>query len=300
MARKRERASMFEGFAQQRIAVTGAEINLVAGGSGPPLLCLHGYPQTHVMWHRIAPQLAERFSVVMPDLRGYGDSSKPPEGDDHAGYSKRVMAQDQVEVMAALGHETFFVAGHDRGGRVAYRMAFDHPEKVRKLAILDVLPTWERFDRVNKEIAYDAYHWFFLAQPRGLPETLIGGAPEFYLRDVFRRWGGTTDYVTPEAFAEYLRCFSDPETIRASCADYRAGYHVDHLHDADNRERGDKIQCPVHVLWGGGGMAHKSVLLEIWRGWAETVTGRPIDCGHFLPEEAPAETLRELLDFFGA
>ncbi len=291
---------MFEGFKAQRIAANGVEINLVSAGSGPPLLCLHGYPQTHVMWHQIAPRLAEQFSVVIPDLRGYGDSSKPPEGEDHAAYSKRVMAQDMVEVMAALGHDAFFVAGHDRGGRVAYRMAFDHPDKVLKLTILDVLPTWERFNRVNREIAYDAYHWFFLAQPDGLPEALIGGAPEFFLRDVFRRWGGGTDYVTREAFAEYLRCFSNPETIRASCADYRAGYHVDHLHDAANRERGERIQCPVHVLWGGGGMAHKSVLLEIWRDWATTVTGRPIDCGHFLPEEAPEETLRELLGFFGA
>ena len=290
---------MFEGFDQQRIAVSGVEINLRVGGSGPPLLCLHGYPQSHVMWHRVAPQLAERFSVVLPDLRGYGDSSKPPEGEDHSGYSKRAMARDQIEVMAALGHESFFVAGHDRGGRVAYRMAFDHPEKVRRLAILDVLPTWERFERLDKKIAYDAYHWFFLAQPGDLPETLIGGAPEFYLHDVFRRWGGGTDFVAPEAFAEYLRCFRNPETIRASCADYRAGYHVDHLHDAENRQRGERITCPVHVLWGGGGMPHKSVLLKVWRDWAKTVTGRSLDCGHFLPEEAPDATLRELLKFFG-
>ena len=291
---------MFEEFERERIATGGAEINLVRGGSGPPLLCLHGYPQSHVMWHKIAPALARNFTVVIPDLRGYGDSSKPPAGDDHAGYSKRAMAQDQVEVMAALGHENFFLAGHDRGGRVAYRMAFDHPDRVLKLAILDVLPTWERFERVNKEIAYDAYHWFFLPQPGGLPETLIGANPEFYLRDVFRRWGGDTDYVTPEAFAEYLRCFSDPETIRASCADYRAGYHVDHLHDAADRERGHKIQCPVHVLWGSGGMDHKKILVEIWQDWAETVTGAPIACGHFLPEEAPQDTLAELLAFFSS
>ena len=287
---------MFEDFENRRVEVSGAEINAVTGGDGPPLLLLHGYPQTHVMWHEVAPGLAEDFTVVATDLRGYGDSSKPAGGEDHAGYSKRTMAQDQVEVMERLGFEGFHVAGHDRGGRVAHRMALDRPERVEKLAVLDIAPTHTMYTTTDMEFARAYYHWFFLIQPYDLPETLIGSAPEYYLRKKIGQWGGDKTAFTSEAFAEYLRCFT-PETIHASCEDYRASASIDLAHDEEDLER--KLPCPVLALWGEKGfVAEKYDVISTWREKAGDVRGRSLPCGHFLPEEAPGRTLAGLREFF--
>jgi len=288
---------MFEGFEQARVETGGAAINLVHGGDGPPLLLLHGYPQCHVMWHKIAPVLAERFTVVASDLRGYGDSAKPASDDSHAAYSKRASARDQVEAMERLGFDAFFVAGHDRGGRVGHRMALDHPRRVRKLAVLDIVPTHKIFSTVSRPVAEGYYHWFFLIQPNGLPEHLIGGDPEFYLRQKLGRWGADPAAFTPEAVAEYVRCFSDPATIHASCEDYRAAATIDLEHD--EADMGTKVACPLLVLWGAKGLMEKHFdVLATWRERAADVRGRALPCGHFLPEEAPAKTAAALAEFF--
>jgi haloacetate dehalogenase len=287
---------MFEGFERKQIETSGATINLVAGGSGPPVLLLHGYPESHVMWHRVAPALANEHSVVAMDLRGYGDSSKPPGGDDHAGYSKRAMALDGVEVMRALGHERFAVVGHDRGARVAYRMALDHPASVTKLAVLDILPTYEVYRSVNRLIATAYYHWFFLIQPYDLPERLIGADPQYFFRTALGRWsGGGIEVFAEEALAEYLRCFSDPATVHATCEDYRAGATLDFAHDAEDLGK-RKIACPTLALYGRGVALFKP--LEVWPEWADDVRGFELPCGHFLPEEAPDETVAALREFF--
>jgi haloacetate dehalogenase len=285
---------MFEGFQERQIASSGAEIHLRLGGDGPPLLLLHGYPQTSAMWHRVAPALARRFTVVAADLRGYGGSSKPPAGPDHAAYSKRAMAADMVEVMAALGFPAFAVAGHDRGGRVGYRMALDHPAAVTRLAVLDIVPTHTMWRQMGKELAVATYHWLFLAQPDGLPEKLIGADPAWWVREKLRRWAGDPDAFAPEAVAEYVRCFSDPAAIHASCEDYRAGATVDDAHDAADLGR-RRIACSLLVLWGDRGIARQAEdPLAAWRPWADDLRGQGVPAGHFLPEEAPAETLAAL------
>jgi haloacetate dehalogenase len=283
---------MFEGFELTTIDTGEAQIRVRHGGSGPPLLLLHGNPQTHVMWHNIAPRLAQDFTVVAADLRGYGDSSKPPNSADHAAYSKRAMARDQVEVMRHLGFEQFFLAGHDRGARCSYRLALDHPERVRKLAVLDIIPTYESYRRTDMEFALRTWHWFFLAQPADFPERAISRAPEVFFE---RR---PTTFWTPEARAEYWRCYQNPETIRAICEDYRAGVSVDfNMDKADLGAR--KIACPMLVLWGTQSWQTLGWdFLAIWRDWAEDVRGRGIDSGHFLAEEAPEETYAELHAFF--
>jgi haloacetate dehalogenase len=293
---------MFEGFTHERVRTGGAEIDLVRGGAGPPLLLLHGYPQNKAMWHKVAPGLAAHFTVIAPDLRGYGASSHPPDADDHRAYSKRAMAVDQVEVMERLGFRSFFVAGHDRGGRVAYRMALDHPPRVGKLAVLDIVPTYEQFSRVDRHSALAGYHWYFLAQPRGFPERLIGGDPEFFLRHMLGdppalpRPTGRSTYFSDEAFAEYLRCFRDPEVIHATCEDYRAGPTIDYELDEADLAAGRRIQCPMLALWGERGRRRQ--VIETWQKWATDVRGRALPRGHFLAEEAPEETLAELTKFF--
>jgi haloacetate dehalogenase len=298
-AEDQKMADFFPGFEERRIATSGAEINLVTGGSGPPLLLLHGYPQTHVMWRKLAPRLSEEFTLVIPDLRGYGDSSKPQGGPDQINYSKRALAQDQVETMRALGHERFMVAGHDRGARVTHRLVRDHPERIAKAALLDIVPTLYRFETIDQKAAAGSFHWFFLIQGGGLPERLIGAESEFFLRHMLGAWARHPEAFDPAAFAEYLRCFQNPETIRATCDEYRAGAGIDLVHD--RADRGRKVVVPLLVLWGTkSGQGSGYDVLAVWREHAETVSGQAIDSGHFLPEEAPEATYRALREFFAA
>jgi haloacetate dehalogenase len=291
---------MLEGFERRMVEVGGGAICARVGGSGPPLLLLHGYPQTHVMWHRVAPALARRLTVVCADLRGYGDSVKPPSDATHAAYAKRATALDMVELMAALGFERFAVAGHDRGGRVTHRLCLDHPDRVTRAAVLDIVPTATIFAATDQAIATGYYHWFFLIQPEPLPERLIGADPIFYLRTKLGQWSGgrSAGFVAPEAMAEYERCFADPATIHATCEDYRAAATIDLAHDAADADA--RIACPLLVLWGERGLMHRHFdVLASWRAKAAgPVEGRAVPCGHFLPEEAPAETLAELDAFF--
>ena len=292
---------MFEEFSRSQIETSGTTINLVRGGEGPAVLLLHGYPQTHVMWHKIAPRLAERFSVVATDLRGYGDSGKPASDGDLSVYCKRTTAHDQVEVMTELGFESFHLVGHDRGARVGHRLALDHPERVMTFTSLDVVASQAAFDAMDRDLAYSWFHWHLMRQPAPLPETLIGNSAKVYLNFLLDQWTAVEGAIAEGAYREYLRCFSDPETIRATCMDYRA-IVLDLIHD--EADRGRKLRCPMLVLWAGnmptrpgwqtGGRLE---MLASWRERAEDVRGQAIDCGHFLPEEAPEETTRKLLDF---
>ena len=288
---------MFEGFERGRVETPGAEIELVRGGDGPPVLFLHGYPQTHAMWHLVAPRLAEDFTVVATDLRGYGDSSKPFGEEDHSTYSKRAMAADQAAVMDSLGFDSFAVVGHDRGGRVGHRIALDFPERVTRLAVLDIVPTRHVYATVGKDLATAYYHWFFFIQPYDLPETLIGADPVYFLRKKLGGWGTPLETFSPEALAEYERCF-DADTIHASCEDYRAGASIDLTHDDADRNEGRKVVCPLLALWGGRGVVEKTYDVEaVWRGFANDVSGKPLDAGHFLAEERPDDTTQELRAF---
>lgn len=290
---------MFEGFDRRCIDAGEVEINTLVAGDGPPLLLLHGYPQSHVMWRKVAPALAERFTVVVTDLRGYGDSGKPPGDEAHENYSKRRMAADQVNVMAALGFEEFQVAGHDRGGRVTHRMCLDHSARIRRACVMDIVPTHTIFANLNKDVAYGYYHWLFLSQPYDLPERLIGADPDYYLQRKLGHWSAGMEGFEEEAMAEYLRCFSDPATIHASCEDYRAAITIDLEHD--EADLGSRIDCPLLVLWGAKALMHKCYdVLDTWRSKAINPAGCALDYGHFLPEEAPEETLREMLAFFRA
>ncbi len=288
---------MFEDFTTTRITTSGAEIHVVHGGEGPPLLLLHGYPQTHVMWHRVAPALARDFTVVCPDLRGYGDSQRPASAPDHSTYSKRAMAADQVEVMEALGFTRFCVAGHDRGARVTHRMALDHPQRVLRAAVLDIAPTHTMLLRADRHFASGYYHWFFLSQPGGFPETLIGHDPDYFLREKIRRWSAPGAVFEPAAMAEYLRCFRDPAVIHATCEDYRAAVSIDFEHDEADLDR--RIASPLLVLWGARGFVARTYdVLESWRERAADVQGRALDCGHFLPEEQPLAVVEAFRAFF--
>jgi haloacetate dehalogenase len=263
------------------------------------VLLLHGYPQTHAMWHLLVPRLAEDFTVVAADLRGYGDSSKPFGEEDHSTYSKRAMAGDQAAVMESLGLDSFAVVGHDRGGRVAHRMALDYPDRVTKLAVLDIVPTRHIFETVGKELATAYYHWFFYIQPYDLPETLIGGNPSYYLRKKLGGWGTSLETFTQEALAEYERCF-DTATIHASCEDYRASASIELTHDGKDQDEGHKVECPLLALWGGRGVMERLYDVEaVWREYATDVRGKPLDAGHFLAEERPRETIIELKEFLG-
>ncbi|MBV9829325.1 MAG: alpha/beta hydrolase [Alphaproteobacteria bacterium] len=289
-------AAFFPGFQQRRVETSGASINLVTGGSGPPLLLLHGYPETHVMWRKVAPRLAERFTVVVPDLRGYGDSSKPPAGENFAAYSKRALARDQVETMAALGFERFRVAGHDRGARVTHRLLRDYPHLIDRAASLDIVPTLFRFETIDQKAATGSFHWFFLIQPAPFPERMIAAECELFLKKMLGL-SGTPGAHEPEAYAEYLRCFSNPETIRATCDEYRAGATIDLEHD--RADRGRKVAMPLLVLWGErSGQGSGYDMLSVWRQHAEDVTGHAIPSGHFIPEEAPDAVYQALNTFF--
>jgi haloacetate dehalogenase len=287
------------GFTTGRRAAGEVTLNVAVGGAGPPLLLLHGYPQTHAMWHRVAPALARRHTVVAPDLRGYGDSDRPPGGGDHAGYAKRTMARDAVALMRGLGHERFAVAGHDRGARVAHRMALDHPGAVTRAAVLDIVPTLTLFDRTDQAFATAYWHWFFLIQPDGLPERMIGADPDGYLDEILRRWWRGPTPLAPEAVAEYRRCWRDPAVVHASCEDYRAAASIDLAHDRE--DAGRRLACPLLVLWGrAGAMGRMYDVGALWRDRADDVTAVAVPGGHFVAEEAPEETLAALQRFLAA
>jgi haloacetate dehalogenase len=295
----------FEGFRRQEIKTTGATIHVVYGGKGAPVLLLHGIPQTHVLWRKVAPLLAQDFFLVIPDLRGYGDSSKPPGGENHIAYSKRAMAQDQVEVMKHLGFEKFRVVGHDRGGRVAHRMALDYPDRVTKLVIMDIVPTYKLYQSITKEFATIFYHWFFLVQPAPFPETMVGNSAAYFLKSLLFRLGGEAQgegvpgWVGEAAFNEYLRCFREPATLHGICEDYRAAASIDLIHDGADQNQ--KIQCPLLVLWAEKGPFHRMYdVLETWRERANEASGKVLPAGHFLPEQIPQQLAGELKPFLTA
>ena len=282
----------------RRIETRGGAVAASVAGDGPPLLLLHGFPQTRAMWAPMAATLATSHTLVVPDLPGYGGSDPPA---DVASASKRAMAARMVEAMAALGFETFDVAGHDRGGRVAYRMALDHPERVRRLAVLDILPTSDYWAKMDRRFALKIYHWAFLAQPEPLPETLIGGAPDFWLEWTLRSWTAaqSLDAFAPEAMAGYRGNFTDPVRLKAMCDDYRAGATIDLEHDLASRAAADRIAAPTLVLWGASGIAQSAETpLDVWTEWCADVRGEAIDSGHFLPEENPQATAAALARFF--
>ena len=284
--------TFFPGFERRVIPTSGAEIHTVWGGSGPPLLLLHGSPQTHVMWHKVAPRLAERFTVVLTDLRGYGDSSKPPGGGTHADYSKRAMANDQVQVMHALGFDRFAVAGHDRGARVTWRLAVEHPEVVTRAAVLDIVPL--PYSLLSNEFATEYFHWYFLIQPAPLPETLIGRSAEFWVSGRCR----DRDGITPEALAEYVRCYT-PEAIHGNCEDYRAGATIDLDHAAADGDR--LVECPLLVLWGRDSTVGRLYdVMDVWRRHGRNVSGQAFPGRHFIAEQCPDETFEALRVFFSA
>lgn len=287
---------MLEGFVTRRVGCSVGELAVRIGGAGPPVLLLHGYPQCHAMWHRVAPLLAGRHTVVCPDLRGYGQSAKPPGDPEHRTYSKRSSAADMVELMDLLGLPRFALVGHDRGGRVAHRLALDHPDRVTRLAVLDIVPTRTVFAVTDRALASGYFHWFFLAQPAPLPERMIAADPDLWLETLLARWSGTGD-LTPfdgQALAAYRAAFRDPATIHASCEDYRAAAGIDLLHDEADADR--RIGCPLLVLWGERGLMHRRFdVLATWREKAAgPVQGRALPCGHFLAEEAAALTAAEL------
>jgi haloacetate dehalogenase len=288
---------VFEGFEVVDVATSATTIHGCRGGQGPPLLLLHGMPETHLMWHRVAPRLAERFTVVATDLRGYGDSGTPPSTPDHAPYSMRVLAGDQVEVMRALGFDRFSVVGHDRGARCAYRMALDHPDAVTRLAVLDIVPTGEAFDRADMRFSLGFWLWSFLAAPEPVPERLIAQAPEVIVDHMLDGLSEVPDAFPAEVRAAYVAKLSDPERIHAICEQYRAAATLDYQHDQADRGR-RRIACPTLVLWSqAGAVAAWYDTLEVWRTWAKDVRGAPIEAGHFLPEEAPEQTTRHLTGF---
>jgi haloacetate dehalogenase len=294
-------ADLYPGFAAEWIHTASGRLFARVGGKGPPLLLLHGFPQTNVMWHKIAPRLAARFTLVIPDLPGYGWSDVPETDADHTPYTKRAMAAAMIEMMEKLGFARFAVAGHDRGGRVAYRLALDHPGRLSKIAVLDILPTYEYWAKFDRLYGLKIYHWTFLAQPRPLPETLIGGNPDFYFRDKLAGWTKTKDLSAfdPRALDHYLTAMRDPLRIHAACEDYRAGAHADVEYDAADLKAGNRITIPLLALWGGAGIAASAATpRDTWSKWATQVSGEAIDSGHFLPEENPEATAKALLAFF--
>ena len=289
---------MFPNFTQHYAKSNGIQIHYVIGGDGPPLLLLHGYPQTLFIWNQMVHKLAQHFTVIASDLRGYGKSDCPPSDPDHYNYSKREMARDQVELMKHLGFTEFYLAGHDRGGRVAHRLLLDHEECVRKWAVLDIAPTHEMYTSTDMEFAAAYYHWFFLIQPDGYPEKMIGQNPDFFLKSKFKYWGKDSVPLRKTAYNHYKDCF-DQETIRASCEDYRASATIDLEHDEIDLNANRKISKSLLCLWGQHGfVGRKYDVVKEWQKWAKSVVGFGLPCGHYLPEESPEETADALIEFF--
>jgi haloacetate dehalogenase len=295
---------LMEGFTRTEIKTSGARIATVHGGKGPPVLLMHGNPFTHLSWRKFAPRLAQEFTVVATDLRGYGDSEKPPGGNNHENYSFRAMAQDQVEVMAALGFKTFMAAGHDRGARVLHRMCLDHPNVVERAAILDIIPQHHLFNHINKNWATFSWHWFFNIQPAPMPEKLMSADPDWFIEYKLAKTKQGLSFFGKEALDEYKRCFRNPETIRAICEDYRACAGIDLEMDTKDFEAGRKIACPSLILWGATGSVGRNsrpTAGEIWNNYATDIRGaKALPCGHYLSDEAPEETYAELRAFFRA
>ncbi len=289
---------MLTNFTHKKIPASNCEIDLMMAGTGSPILLLHGFPQTKIAWHKIAPDLAITHTVIIPDLPGYGDSTAPAPDEKYKNYSKRQMANTLVELMLKLGFDQFAVASHDRGARVAYRMALDHPQHVTQLAVLNIIPTLDMVENLNYNTAVSLGNWFFLAQPAPLPETLLKNNAGYYLKHVLDNWSQNPELISPEAKAEYLRCFKKPQVIDAICAEYRATVW-DIEYDREDQTKNNRIHCPVHALWSKEGIPASIVNpLEVWKKWADKVSGNAIDGGHFLMEENPAEVLKQLLHFF--
>jgi haloacetate dehalogenase len=287
-------------FKQQMIQVNDVELNVIIGGEGPPLFLLHGFPQTSVIWHRIAPELARHFSLVMPDLRGYGNSAAPPADPEHRRYSKREMAKDIIALADHFGIERFALAGHDRGGRVGYRLVLDHPGRITKYCAIDIIPTLDVWEEMDTAATVSAFHWPFLAASAPLPEELIGQNPTLFYRFLLERWASDIAKLDPGAVQAYLDQYKDPRKIHAQCEDYRAGATVDRLYDQANRDAGAQLDCPVLVLWSTGYLSDKANSpIQTWRKWAADVTEKPIDCGHFIVEEEPHQAANALIEFFG-
>jgi len=291
---------MFDGFDRREIKTSGARIVTVTGGKGPPLLLMHGNPFNHLSWQKIAPRLATEFTVVATDLRGYGDSEKPPGGPKSINYSFRAMAQDQVEVMAALGFERFYAAGHDRGARVLHRMCLDHPQQVARAAIIDIVPQHYLYGNITKAWATFSWHWFFNIQPYDLPEKMMGADPDWFIKKKLAKTEQGLSFFDPAALADFMRCFRNPETIHAICEDYRAGASIDVEMDEADVKAGRKIDCPLLLLWGAnGGVGRNQNSMEIWPRYASDIrAGKALPSGHYVNEEAPEETYAELRAFF--
>jgi len=292
----------FEGFTRTEIKTSGARIVTVYGGKGPPVLLLHGNPFNHVSWHKVAPRLASEFTVVCTDLRGYGDSEKVRGGGDHSAYSFRAMAQDQVEVMAALGFKRFYAAGHDRGARVVHRMCLDHPDAVARAGIIDIIPQHYLYNNITFAWARFSWHWFFNIQPYDMPERMMGADPDWFIRKKLSKTEQGLSIFDPNALEDYMRCFRNPGTIHAVCEDYRAGAGIDLEHDEADLKAGRKIACPVLLLWGAtGGVGRNHDSMAIWPRYASDIrAGKALPSGHYVNEEAANETYAELREFFGA